>query len=236
MIILTGGLAGSSVLTSLLRSSGYWTGESTVKKSDYDTWENSELVALNNQIFACANFNEDWTLRFRPDYVDSFRSPGSKIDDNLLTSFIRKCDERAPWVWKDPRLWLTIWVWRKHINFNTTVFLVIRRELMQSWISTTIRRQVQTIGHLKRYDAGVHGVIIEFLEQNSAAYVDILYEELICNPESVIGQINDLTNSRMTLENLKSVFRGKLYRKQHGMLALVKASAIYAKNFRRRYR
>jgi hypothetical protein len=53
VIVLTSGLSGSSVLTSLVAKAGYWTGE-THKKHDYDTYENTELLDLNLKILAPA--------------------------------------------------------------------------------------------------------------------------------------------------------------------------------------
>ena len=49
VIILTGGLTGSSALAGLLTEAGYWCGEDTFKKSDYNTYENAELIALNRR-------------------------------------------------------------------------------------------------------------------------------------------------------------------------------------------
>ena len=45
-IILTSGLTGSSVLTGLLARGGFWAGDRTAKKKDYDTFENEELIRL----------------------------------------------------------------------------------------------------------------------------------------------------------------------------------------------
>ena len=42
VIILTGGLTGSSVLAGVLAAAGYWSGEDTFKKRDYNTYENAD--------------------------------------------------------------------------------------------------------------------------------------------------------------------------------------------------
>ena len=49
IIILTHGWTGSSVFSGLLGRAGYWLGEDTAKKNDYDTFENAELVRLNQR-------------------------------------------------------------------------------------------------------------------------------------------------------------------------------------------
>ena len=50
LIILTGGLSGSSVLAGLINKAGYWLGTKTTKVK-YDTFENSKLVELNIKLF-----------------------------------------------------------------------------------------------------------------------------------------------------------------------------------------
>ena len=49
VIILTGGLTGSSALAGLLSAAGYWSGE-TFKKRDSNTYENADLIRLNRQL------------------------------------------------------------------------------------------------------------------------------------------------------------------------------------------
>ena len=56
VIILTGGLTGSSALAGLLAAAGFWSGENTFRKRDYNTYENSELIRLNRQLMQRAFF------------------------------------------------------------------------------------------------------------------------------------------------------------------------------------
>lgn len=236
IIILTGGLAGSSVLTSMFATKGYWVGDQTMKKSDYNTWENSELVSLNKKIINDVDFNEDWVMEFRADYVDQIASGFSSIDPGPFIAFVDRCNRNTPWIWKDPRLWLTIRYWRQFLDFSNTVFLIIRREPLQSWISTTIRRQIQTRGHAIRYDDGIHQTIMDFVGENDANYLGFLYEDLITDPERVLADINKVTGSSLVLKDFSSVFRGRLYKKQHGLRNFLLASAIYLKNYSQRHR
>lgn len=236
VIILTNGLAGSSVLTALLSKAGYWVGDTTMQKHDYNTWENAELVGLNIKILEDAGFTDNWTMEFRPDFTQRVHEGAQKLDPTPFRHFANKCAQHSPWIWKDPRLWLTIRYWKEFLDLDNVCFLVIHRDDLQSWISTTLRRQIQTLDYSKRYSDGIQKSIIDFLEQAQAPYVDILYEDLLVTPEKVIEKINQLTGTQLTVDDLKSVFRGKLYRRQHGLKNLLKASAIYLKNYSQRYR
>jgi len=236
VIILTGGLAGSSVLTSLLARGGYWTGDDTFKKKDYDTWENAELVDLNKEIIRASGFEEDWIMEFRPDFVDQVRNGFRDFDTGRLQRFIDKCGDHQPWIWKDPLLSLTIRIWRDYLDLSRTAFLLIHREPLQAWISTTIRRQIQTVDYLRRYNDGIHSTILDFVGENDATYVNILYEDLILDPTPVIRDINSAAGTDISVDDFKAVFRGTLHRKQHGLKNYLHAKAIYFKNYSDRYR
>lgn len=236
IIILTGGLAGSSVLASLLSKNGYWVGETTIQKRDYNTWENAELVELNNQLLRDVGFNENWAMEFLPDFVARVYNGAQQLDPIPYRAFAEKCTQHEPWIWKDPRLWLTIRYWKQFIDLSNTCFLVIHRESLQAWISTTLRRQIQTMAYERTYNEGIQKSIVDFLEESRLSYVDILYEDLLVTPEKVIDDINRLAGTNVNIGDLKSVFRGTLYRRQHGLKNLLKATAIYLKNYSQRYR
>lgn len=235
VIILTGGLAGSSVLTSLLNRAGYWVGADTMKKKDYNTWENSELVRLNRKILDETGFDENWTMVFKPEYLDNIARGFPNIDPAPFQAFMDECNAHQPWIWKDPRLWLTIRYWRQFIDPEKVFFLTIRRDPLQSWISTTIRRQIQTREHARKYGEGVDGTIEDFLTQEKLPYLNVLYEDLLMQPEQIIQRINDGVGTQLSFEDFRGVFRGSLYKRQHGLKNLLLAYAIYFKNYGERY-
>src|SRR5581483_5743845 len=136
VIILTSGLSGSSVLTGLIARAGLWTGDATYQKQDYNTFENRELIDLNLQLFEAAGYRGNYLLEFSPEVIRNIASLAGKIDDSPFRDFLAKCDRNAPWVWKDPRLWLTIRFWRPLLHLEDCHFIVLTRGLMQSWISS----------------------------------------------------------------------------------------------------
>lgn len=237
VIILTVGLAGSSVLAAMLSQAGYWVGEETFKKEgDYNTWENLELVRLNKQIIEAVGFKEDWTMEFEPDYISRMEQGFNALDPEPYRAFVAHCNQHQPWIWKDPRLWLTMRYWQRFLETDKLFFLVIRREHTQAWISTTLRRQIQSMGYLKRYSDGINGTILDFLTGQGLAHTVVQYEELLMQPEAVIKRINQGAGTALTFDNFKAIFHGRLHRKQHGLKSFLKASAIYLKNYGERYR
>jgi hypothetical protein len=106
VIILTGGLTGSSALAGLLVAAGYWSGEGTFRKRDYNTYENSELIRLNRQLMQRAGAGEEYTMRFLPDTIDRIATLAG-VDPGEYRALVADCDAHALAL-KDPRLWLTI--------------------------------------------------------------------------------------------------------------------------------
>src|SRR5215472_1847282 len=131
VIILTSGLTGSSVLTGLIARGGYWTGDSTFRKSDYDTFENRRLIELNQKMFQEANYTGDYLLEFSSAAVKQLALLERRVPLAEYEEFIRHCNEHQPWVWKDPRLWLTIRFWSKLLDLDNCRFILLTRGAVQ---------------------------------------------------------------------------------------------------------
>jgi hypothetical protein len=229
VVILTSGLSGSSPLTGLLTRAGYWTG-STFKKSDYDTYENVDLIELNKRIFREANFDGK-TDTFSAEAIDRIASLGETVDSRPFRDFVRSCNEHRPWIWKDPRLWLTIRFWNRFLDLDSTSFLLLTREDTQAWISMIIRRQIWTYACCKRYAHQINASIEQFLRDSGTNYHELCFEELIVRPHETISALNGFLGTHLGVEDLEAIYTKPLYRRPRGFGDFVKASLIYAKNY-----
>jgi hypothetical protein len=144
VIILTSGMTGSSALAGLLAAAGFWSGESTFRKRDYNTYENSELIRLNRQLMQRAGAGEEYTMRFLPEAIDRIAALAGVEDPGDYRALVAECDAHSPWLWKDPRLWLTIRFWNGLLDWSRIRVLLLRRDHIQAWVSSTQRRQIQT--------------------------------------------------------------------------------------------
>ncbi len=236
VIILTTGLAGSSVLTGLLAEAGYWTGDDTFKKSDYNTFENQELVELNRGIFKAVGYARNYTMEFSRNDVRMIAERSHDIDPAPYRDFVSRCEQHHPWIWKDPRLSLTIRFWKDMLDLSNVQFIILSREEFQTWVSTTIRRQIQTRDYCRRYMNEVHSSLMEFLGENKLPHIEIIYEDILMRPEATLKTLNDYLGTSLDMSNLTRVYRGPLHRKQRGFVDTIKAYLIYLKNFHLRYR
>jgi len=231
---MTAGLAGSSVLTGLVARSGYWTGLETFKKLDYDTYENERLTQLNQQLLKLVGFEDDYAEIFPGWVSDAIDRKIDKIDATPFVEFVSECHRNNPWIWKDPRLNLTMPAWARWLDLDSIRFLMITREQTQSWISSTLRRQIQTYSYHAAYNDRVKRAIHAFFDKHSLEHLPIVYEDLVVKPEQTLKQLNQFLETRLTLNDLEQIYSRTLYKRQHGPRSLVKALLIYLKNYHER--
>ena len=235
VIIMTSGLSGSSVLTGLIARAGYWTGYSTFKKQEYETHENQELIDLNLRLFREAGYTGNYLLEFSAPVIRRIAGLYSEIDCGVYRSLVDRCDEHQPWIWKDPRLWLTIRFWKNVLHLEKCGFILLTRGPMQSWISSTLRRQITTYRYSRDYEERIRQSIVDFLEENRLPYLHLDYEQLIQQPAAAIERLNLHLATDLTVEDLKAVYHKPLYKSPRNSLAKhVKAMLIYLKNYSER--
>jgi hypothetical protein len=234
-IILTSGLTGSSVLTGLISQAGYWTGESTHKKEDYDTYENQELIDLNLKIFEEAGYKGNYLTEFSPELLSRIRALYGRIDSRPYQLFLNKCNEHQPWIWKDPRLWLTIHFWKNLLGPDDCGYILLTRNYLQSWISATLRRQIRSYGSLKDYEQRIKESVEQLLEDQQRSYLHIQYDELIAHPAATVEALNGYLQTSLSVEDLQRIYRKPLFRAPRASTVdHCRAVLIYLKNFSER--
>jgi hypothetical protein len=237
VIILTGGLTGSSALAGLLTTAGYWCGEDTFKKTDYNTYENAELIELNRRLMKRVGVAEkEYTMAYQPDAIRQIEALRGVEDDTDFRAMIARCENHSPWVWKDPRLWLTVRYWAPLLDWSRIRVLLLRREPVQAWISTTQRRQIQTFRYQKAYNDAIQASLREFLESNAIRHLPVLFEDLIVTPEREVDRLGGFLGHAVTMDHFRSSYEGGFYRRPKTMLDGVEAALIYLKNYRERLR
>lgn len=230
VIVLTSGLTGSSVLTGLIARQNYWTGVGTFKK-EYDTFENIDLIRLNKQLMAEAKFRGRYEVEFNQDVIDRIADLNPALNGEPYREFLAECGCHEPWIWKDPRLWLTIRYWGNLIDWKRCKVIVLTRNMSRAWVSMTLRRVIQSYGAFKRYESAIERSNLEFVNAYGIDVLRISFDELICKPENSLDRLNRFLGTDLSLADLQTVYQSKLYRAPRGsLLDLMKAVLIYAKN------
>ena len=235
VIILTSGLSGSSVLTGLLFRAGLWTGETTHKKPQYDTYENEELIALNLRLFRESGYAGNYMMEFPEAALKRIGVLHRKIDLQPYREFVHRCEQHRPWIWKDPRLWLTIRFWKNILPLQACRFILLTRDSTQTWISQTLRRQITTYRYSKDYEARIQQSALQFFQENAIPYLTVRYENLIVHPSDTIGGLNNHVGTDLQVEDLKQVYHKPLHKSpRSSWMKHLQAIAIYVRNYPQR--
>lgn len=235
VIVLTSGISGSSVLTGLISRAGYWTGD-TFQKREYDTYENQELIDLDMQLFKQSAYSGNYAMEFSSRAIESITALNGKIDDRPFREFLQRCETHQPWIWKDPRLWLTIRFWNRLLSLDECKFILITRSFKHAWVSSILRRHIRSYGSAKRYEQSIKASLIAFLDSTKKPYLHITYEDLIVHPENTLGRLNAYLEVSLSIDDLKSIYRLPLYKMPRSSpIDYVKAAVIYLKNYSERF-
>ncbi len=234
VIILTHGWTGSSVFTGLLGRIGYNYGDQTFQKCDYDTHENIELVELNKKMLKDLGYTGDHEHEFSQDVIDDLAKKADSIDLKIYKDFVERCQNNRPWIWKDPRLTWTIRIWEKLLSFDETAYIILTRDDEQAWISSNIRRHIQSMKFTKDYNHGITSSLRKFLEEHQQQYLEFEFEDLLLRPEYTIKELNNFLDGELTMDDVKAIYKYPLYKKSKTFKDKLKALAIYLKNYNKR--
>lgn len=239
IIVLTTGLSGSSVVTSFVSQAGYWIGDQTVKKDNqtgkYDTYENDKLVELNRGLIkeVSLDYNNDAQFHKRAHII--FENAIDKIDDKKnYSEFIEYCNLKGSWIWKDPRLWLTIGFWQSILDRTSTKIILLYRDPLSLWISLQNKRQIVDYNYLKTVEKNSREDLGKYLSEKGFDYYLLCYDDLLLYPDKTIERMNNYLDTTLTVNDLKNVYRGEIGRKTWNMRKLIKSLLIYVKNYKSR--
>ncbi|MDP2902546.1 MAG: hypothetical protein Q8N96_05505 [Methylovulum sp.] len=231
IIILTSGLSGSSVVANLISKAGYWTGDSTCKKNDYDTHENCQLVFLNDMLLKHLGYDTAYRSIVRLGKVSEAGHLFDTIDLLPFKQFVSECGQSEPWLWKDPRLWITMPFWIRLLDKENVLVVVVDRSVQQRWISELLRRNIQSFSYCKHYNDAINRLIRQFVADHQLPCCELLFDDLIERPEATLDSVNAFLGCMLTLDDLQGVYNKPLYMKTRGLKHLGLALLIYMKNY-----
>lgn len=238
VIILTTGISGSSVITGFLAKSGLWTGDDTVYKDNitgkYETYENKKLVDLNDRLITEAGAEFVGKARYDADQRDRFNAMYRDVDTSSYREFISECDEHSPWIWKDPRLFLTIGFWKNLLDLQDTKIIVIHRNTYELWKSQAIKRIVYSYSYLKQSENETRQELIDYLDANGFTFMTLEYDQFTGNPDKSIERLNSFLGTRLSKNDWDDIYRptSQWSRYKRTLLAFL----IYLKNYNSRIR
>ena len=148
---------------------------------------------------------------------------------------MNSCEQHRPWIWKDPRLWLTIRFWKSLLPLQACRFVLLTRDATQTWISQTLRRQITTYRYSRDYEERIQQSAVQFFQENTVPFLTVRYEDLIVHPSATIGKLNDHVGTNLKVEDLRQVYRKPLHKSpRSSWVKHLQAVAIYMRNYSQR--
>jgi len=181
-------------------------------------------------------YSNDHEHHFDSEEIDQLSKQAETLDLTPYREFVERCQQNQPWIWKDPRLTWTIRVWAKLLDLEGIAFVILTRDAEQAWISSNLRRHIQTRRFTQEYNTGITKSLESFLSDHKCSYLNYEFEDLLLTPEKTLSELNGLLGIELTIEDLGSVYKGPLYQKTRNWKDKLKATAIYYKNYSERYR
>lgn len=236
IVVLTTGLSGSSVVTGFLAQKGYWLGDKTIFKSNasghYETYENERLVELNDQLLATLDIELNESSWYDADLFERIQKSSKEVDTKEFIEFINYCQQHGKWIWKDPRLWITMGFWGELLQSHDIKYIVISRQPVSLWVSLMNKRQIVSYSKLKISERSSHDRIIRYLVDCDFPNVTINYDTLVEHPKAEIHRLNYFLNSNYTLKTFHDLYKGKVGGKTFSNKNFIKAVLIYIKNYK----
>lgn len=227
VVVLTGGISGSSVLAGLIARAGYWLGDETEKVA-YDTFENSRLVQLNIQILRQSGYFCRDISDIPSPSVKKIKGISESIDLSVYERFLQECNRNQPWLWKDPRLSYTIFFWKRLIDLGKCRFIMMRRDLKQTWTGMILRGKFSIpLDKLSIIHQECIKSSYNFLNRDGIKYYDLTFEDLINDPDKSICDINKFIGTHLDLSDLRAIYKGPLYRSRWSKRDFIKAKVKF---------
>lgn len=236
VIILTTGISGSSVITGFLAKSGLWTGDDTVFKENitgkYETYENKKLVNLNDSLIKERGIKFEGKAYYDSSARDEFNDIYKKIDNKKYNEFIEECNSQSPWIWKDPRLFVTIGFWINSLDLTNTKVVVLHRNTYELWKSQVIKQIIYSYKYLKNSEDRARHELLNYLESNKFSFISLEYDQFTRDPATSINKLNKFIGVNLKKENWDEIYQStsKFSRYKRTLLAYL----MYIKNYNSR--
>ena len=201
--------SGTSLTSGIFARQGYFAGEQLRSGDDYNPFgyfEDEALVEANVKLFSEVDFNFHNTWMFAP-IADSqieaiSKLPTKECDQQLVGA----CDGHVPWMWKDPRLCVTLSYWTKLIDWSTTGVVLTQRNpedvywsfRRKGWCPSGNARRDQTIERIEKHAA----TALATVQQYNVPHISIQYDEYHECPAEVAQRINEFADLELTPADL----------------------------------
>jgi hypothetical protein len=106
-------------------------------------------------------------------------------------------------------------------------FIYTTRDPYQEYVSLLSRRVICSFEELVQINKNYENSLDAFLKESGMPCYKATFEDFLLNPIKFMNRLNNLLDLDITIDDLYSVYRGKLGRKKYKTLSFYKARLLY---------
>lgn len=205
--------SGTSLTAGIFPPKGYYIGDRSKAflregndHNPFGSFEADDLIAENVRVLQAVGFDFHNTWLFEP---ISSEQIARIADVPVLSShrdFVRAYEQRAPWVWKDPRLCVTLPYWWRLIDPERTVVVFVRRDpnaiylsfLRRGWCQPGRAEREAVLARVQQHTDAATAAI----ESLDIPHAVVDHEEYMRAPAAVAHRLSVLCDLSISVDDL----------------------------------
>ena len=105
---------------------------------------------------------------------------------------------------------------------------MITRDYKQGYSALLLKKKVpMSFNEYVKMNKGYEQAARNFLKEEKLEYLTLQFENLILDPRDTIEKINYFLKTDLSMENVKSIYRGEFYKNKYKNKDFLKAKTIY---------
>lgn len=207
--------SGTSLTTAIFGRKGYYVGridEQRVREGDDDNpfgyFEGDDVIARNVEVFHRAGFGGHNTWLREMISEESIVRIAQMEPSEEHRRFVESYQVNAPWVWKDPRLNLTLAYWWKLMDPTTTGVVLVQRDPAQvfrsfqrmGWVGNGKVARKKAFQRIERHIRAAQ----EAIESLQIPHITVNYQEYFSEPDEVAHRLGGFCGLDLSVEELNA--------------------------------
>lgn len=215
VIILGAGRTGSSFLAGLIAHKRFYINKKKIpSRGSYPDgdYENPDLIALNKKILKDSGYGFSKAMPEEAANIEAISQLAKYSSNHLYIDFLKKCEDKKPWLWKDPRLCYTIHFWDNLICKDDINFILITRDPYLVFRShSKFRIKYSKADIIKNYYAQ-NASINKYLRNNRINALLMDYSEL--KHTDIIEKLNNYLKTSISIDDYYYIKRNNISKKE----------------------
>jgi len=206
--------SGTSLTTAVFARKGYYVGQiedERVRGGDDDNpfgyFEADDVIARNAALFQRVGFadNNTWLREMISDEAIAQLTRLEPTADDR--QFVQRYNQKSPWIWKDPRLTLTLAYWWKLMDPARTRVVVVRRDIDEicrsfvrmGWYDRSDASRAEIVRRVERH----LGAAEEALATLGIPHLVVWYRDFLGEPDRTASRLGEFVGLELTAGDLE---------------------------------